>query len=312
MEYSSFVRSHSEEFARSLKLAEDLATLLDCEILSAANITVQKFDVIGLAIVRLEVFDDLGALCFRHGIPVPELEPEILELCRPKTESKKDSGGIRRLVKIARQSVGGKKPKADAKRDLLAIMRCLELMPGLAGREEDLCCFKAMANALLLQLGLPTLRPDFAAVKVPNSMGCPFAPRPLKVLIVDDDIREIVRTLRNLAGWPGLQFDVLRFWPDCDRWSCTADQQAEIVSTAVKDMLSRKPDIIVMDEGLPVTDGGELIKAVKAAKPEFQIEFVGSTGGDGHQLREAGAILNLSKGRDPGPLIQAIRRFGRG
>lgn len=308
MTHSSFVQSHAAKLGDVLKVAADLAMLLDHEILSAATIAGQKFGTDRLALVRLEVLDDLGVLCFKQGVPVPELEPEILELCRPKSTDEKHSELIHGLVRDARRSVGGRKPKSDAKRDLLVMAHCLELMPGLARSDAELLCFKAMFNALLLQLGLPTLRVDFAARKVTNALDR-MAPRPLRVVIVDDDVNEIVRTVRNLAGWPCLQFDPLHFRPNCDRWNCPSEKVAEIVRAAAQTIVDRRPDIVVMDEGLPISNGGEIIKAVKALKPESKMQFVGSTGGSGDQLKAAGALLNLEKGGNPGILEQAIWRL---
>lgn len=309
MEFSSFALQQAEKLGESAKIAADLAMLLDHDILSAKTIAAQKFGAARLAVTRLEVFDDFCALCSRKGIPVPELEPEILALCLPQRPEKKAAAVIRGLVKDARRRLGRKRPKADARRDLLAVARCLELMPGLVDGKDTRAAFQGMFNSLLLELGLPTIRPDFAGLMVPNAAGCLSAPRPLTALVVDDDIAEIVRTLRALAGWPGLRFSVLHFAPDGDRWNCPPDKKAEIVRDATTAILKARPDIIIMDEGLPVTDGGELIKAVKAAKPDFQIEFVGSTGGSGSMLKAAGALLNLEKGLRPEVLEEAIRRF---
>lgn len=62
-----------------------------------------------------------------------------------------------------------------------------------------------------------------------------------------------------------------------------------------------------MDEGLPGVNGGDVIQAIRAQKgTEWKIVFVGSTGGAGEQLREAGALLNLEKGRRPEILASAI------
>lgn len=311
MEFSSFALQQAEKLGESAKIAADLAMLLDHDILSAKTIAAQKFGAARLAVMRLEVLDDFCALCSRQGIPVPELEPEILALCQPRRPAKDEAAAIRGLVKDARSRLGRRRPKADARRDLLAVARCLELMPGLVGGKDSLAAFRSALNSRLLELGSPTVRPDFSGLVVPNAAGCLPAPRPLTALVVDDDISEIVRTLRALAGWPGLMFGIMRFAPEGDRWNCPPEKKAEILGEATATVLKARPDIVIMDEGMPIVDGGELIRAIKAAQPELRIEFVGNSGGMGEALKQAGAIGNMRKGMEIEPLERAIRRFGR-
>ncbi|MFA5185196.1 MAG: hypothetical protein WC551_01805 [Patescibacteria group bacterium] len=314
MELSPFVSIHAEKFgAATGKLAMDLAALLDSETLSIKVIEVLGSEASRLALVRLEVFEDLSAVCVQCGIRPPELEIETLLLCRPQAGSEKEAENVKELVSEARRRVGLSGLSGDNMSDLLSLTCCLEMMPGLAGSWDDrFVVFRAALNAQLLKLGKPTIRPDFSGMSVKGAVGRLAAPRELKVVIVDDDVREIVRTTRALAGWPNLTVAPFRFTvaeADCE---ATPERTEEILRATAQSVIDIRPDIVLMDEGMPVINGGQLILAIVSLKPDFQVEFVGNTGGSGHALREAGAIMNLDKGRDFNPLIQAIRRFGRG
>lgn len=311
MELTGFVRRHAETFGTaSGKLAADLAALLDGELMSTQAIHAQGRKDNQLALLRLEVFEDFCAVCAQCQVPVPELDRVTLEHCLPQAGSKEDAKKVMDLVDDAHRLVNFSGPVGDCKSRLLSLTCCLKLMPGLAvGYGDGFSIFRAALNLQLLVLGKPTMRPDYSAMQVMGAVNQQAAPRELNVVIVDDSVCDIVRTLRALAGWPGLRFGILHFAPVCDRWNCSLEKKVEIVRATTATILKARPDIVIMDEGLPVSDGGELIRAIKAAEPDFQIEFVGSTGGSGNQLRDAGALLNLEKGRAPKVLGQAIRRF---
>lgn len=311
MSVLQYVDAHSAVLGESAKLAADLAALLDHSVLSAATIEAQKYDPARLAIQRLEVFEDVCALCAQAGIPVPELEPEILELCRPKAGSDKDTKAIADLVVAARGKLGRKRPKADPRHDILAICRCLERMPGLAPvYDGKLDRFRAVVNAALLELGLPTIRPSYPDRHVRGEMSGMKPTKAVRVVVVDDDVSLIVSTIRELAGWPDLTFVPFHFTIDGDTYGLSAAQRAEVSRKSAADILALNPDIVCMDEGLPGVHGGEVIEAIRTQKGEvWQIAFVGSTGGVGEHLRDAGALLNLEKGRHPGVLAQAVGRF---
>jgi CheY-like chemotaxis protein len=177
------------------------------------------------------------------------------------------------------------------------------------GYGDGLAVFRAAINLKLMAVGKPTIRQDFS-LQVKRADGCQSPSRPLTAVVVDDDPLEICRTLRALAGWPSLTVVPFLFSPDLVPGSADDRSLAgQLLTVAAGAILELKPDIVIMDEGMPVVDGGQLIRAIRELNPEHEIEFVGSTGGMGEGLRAAGAILNLKKGAYLEPLEQAIRRL---
>jgi CheY-like chemotaxis protein len=311
MELTGFVRRHAEIFGTaSGKLAADLAALLDGELLSTQTIHAQGRGDNRLALMRLEVFEDFCAVCAQCGIKPPELEIEMLLPCLLQAGSEKEAAKVQGLVLEARRNVGLSGLIGDSMSDLLSLTCCLEMMPGIASEWDGrFAAFRAVLNAKLLKLGKPTLRPDYSAMQVGGSVNRLAAPRMLKTLVVDDDRREIIRTMRALAGWPNLSVVPFHFAVAKADRDASPERAEEILRATAREILDLRPDIAIMDEGMPVVNGGHLVTAIRALEPDFRIEFVGSTGGTGRDLREAGALLNLEKGRNPEILEQAIRHF---
>jgi len=83
---------------------------------------------------------------------------------------------------------------------------------------------------------------------------------------------------------------------------------------AVADMDKLKPDIVLMDLVMPVMDGIEAIRQIKAGHPSIQILVLTSFATDDKVFPaiKAGALGYLIKDTSPEELINAIRQVHRG
>jgi len=79
---------------------------------------------------------------------------------------------------------------------------------------------------------------------------------------------------------------------------------------AIADMDQLKPDIVLMDLVMPVIDGIEAIRQIKAAHPEIQILVLTSFATDDKVFPaiKAGALGYLIKDTGPDELLRAIRQ----
>ena len=83
---------------------------------------------------------------------------------------------------------------------------------------------------------------------------------------------------------------------------------------AVTDMDKLKPDIVLMDLVMPVMDGIEAIRQIKAGHPSIQILVLTSFATDDKVFPaiKAGALGYLIKDTGPEELVQAIRQVHQG
>ena len=83
---------------------------------------------------------------------------------------------------------------------------------------------------------------------------------------------------------------------------------------AVADMDELKPDIVLMDLVMPVMDGIEAIRQIKAAHPSIQILVLTSFATDDKVFPaiKAGALGYLIKDTGPDELVRAIRQVHQG
>lgn len=79
--------------------------------------------------------------------------------------------------------------------------------------------------------------------------------------------------------------------------------------TALRDLIDDKPDVVLMDIGLPGMSGIECIRKLKAKKPELQIIMLTVYEDDDHIFKAlvAGASGYLIKKTPPARLLEAIQ-----
>jgi DNA-binding NarL/FixJ family response regulator len=90
--------------------------------------------------------------------------------------------------------------------------------------------------------------------------------------------------------------------------------EAEDGQAGIKLALQLEPDVILMDIGLPIVDGIEATKKIKAAKPSCNILIFTSRDSeqDVFAALGAGADAYIMKGASPDQLIAAIRAVSEG
>ena len=83
---------------------------------------------------------------------------------------------------------------------------------------------------------------------------------------------------------------------------------------AIADMDSLKPDLVLMDLVMPVMDGIEAIRQIKAGHPEIQILVLTSFATDDKVFPaiKAGALGYLIKDTGPDELVRSIRQVHQG
>ncbi len=116
-----------------------------------------------------------------------------------------------------------------------------------------------------------------------------------KILVIEDteDNRRILRDLLTAAG-----YDVI---------------EAVDGMTGVAIALERRPDLILMDIQLPVIDGYEATRRIKADPTTQNIPIIAVTSyalaGDEAKAREAGCNGYVAKPYSPRLLLQKVREF---
>jgi putative two-component system response regulator len=118
--------------------------------------------------------------------------------------------------------------------------------------------------------------------------------QPLRILVVDDDegLRELISTTFEVA-----HIEV---------------EEAENAKSAAQRIASRRPDVIVLDVGMPGIDGLVFCRGIKADPYTADIPVVLLTGDPISELsgREAGADAFLRKPFSPLALLAVVQRLG--
>jgi len=113
----------------------------------------------------------------------------------------------------------------------------------------------------------------------------------LRVMVVDDEERPR-RALRAL----------LQTYPDID-----VVGEAENGREAVRLIDERRPDVVIMDYSMPIMDGVEATRRIKAARPRTRVVLVTVYASAQPEARAAGADAFLLKGFSAEELIRALR-----
>lgn len=305
MHLSVFVSERSASFGKRLKIARDLASILDGPLLDL-SIMKDADEVMGLATARQDLFEKFSAVCARSGVPVPSLERETVRAMIPRPDPEDDgleeAGSLATEVQRQVGDVDRHGISQDVARDCLAVARTLELIPSFMKRwgSPRPTTIKAVLNDMLMKLMLEPIRPDHKEMVVVDATRMTPPHRALSVLVVDDEIGMIVDTLCVLVGWPNLTLDALRVGQDFG-----ADR-AEACAKLADGIIERKPDIVLMDQGMYPMSGSSVIREITGRAGRPSIVFVGNTGGQGDELAREGAIGNCRKGQDLSPLLQAF------
>ncbi len=263
MKWTEFVNEF--DFSPNSTLAAGLAALLDADFLNPTNTEKGGRSV---AKLRLKLFDEFCAVCVQSGIPAPLPEESTLRALLPGVTAEV----LAEAQAICDQVMAATNKMSDDPFDdpvLMAVRSrafVIDRMPWLltdfaADRDSTL----ASLNLCLMSLNLPLVRPNFAAMELRSAVSEPKPPRPLKVLVVDDSLDEVVRTLRALVAWPDLDLDAFHFRSD---WSAPRDAES---NAAAAEVLKRRPDLVLMDQGLGPIKGSDLIRRIRETMTEMGI-----------------------------------------
>lgn len=302
MKLVPFVNQHVSQFGNQRKAAQDFATLLDSTAFDVASGPANE-ERTTLARARQSLFEVFCAVCVQAGLPAPELERETIQAQLPSPSSDPSrQQPVRDMIASVRERLAGQ-PGGQAADDVAALLRTVELLPGLMdsfGSSSD--TLMAMLNSRLMDAGLQPLRPNHATMTWSNAASQAAPARPLRVLIVDDSPDEVIRTFRAIVGWPGLDIEALVVTVG---WNSQRDVALQDTARAV---IERQPDVVLMDQGIGLIRGSDVILKIRQLEPEAKMVFVGNTGGSPEDLEGAGAIGNMSKGCDLWPFKAGLRR----
>jgi signal transduction histidine kinase len=120
------------------------------------------------------------------------------------------------------------------------------------------------------------------------------APAPLRALLVDDSL-DTIQVLSWLLTSKGLRI-----------------REVSSVAEALDAVRAEKPDVIITDIGMPVQDGYDLLRLLRADEQTRTIPVIAATGYVGsreqEQMAEAGFSATLSKPFDLNELLNALER----
>ena len=308
MKYLEMVKNHVADTASKLML--DLASLLDNALFQLDGVK-DDWKRTEMAALREEVFHDFCALCVQNGIPVPAVEETLIAAQAPSADEKTREAHLVRvktfvepvLVKI------GRKRSAKAKQ-LRALTECLSNLPSLSGYSGQVSAkqLECVINQMLIELGQEPVRPDYHSRKVGSVNGQPRAEK--KVIIVDDDRKEMLKTARALAGWDGLEISFYLYESSGDHWNMTPEKRQAELSKAAQAVVETKSNVVLMDQGLGPIEGDDLVHTIHEICPNGTPVFVANTGGSDDKLRSAGALENCEKGRRLGGVARAVQYYG--
>jgi signal transduction histidine kinase/CheY-like chemotaxis protein len=189
--------------------------------------------------------------------------------------------------------VQGKQPPNRARGGLglgLALVRSLVELHGGTVRAESAGPGKGSAFELRLPARPATDAPSVAAVRQTNGHE-----GPLCIAVIEDnaDVRETLRQLLELRGHEVVE--------------------AEDGQRGIELVLSRRPDVALVDIGLPGVDGYEVASRVRAASATRLVALTGYGGAeDRNRAVSAGFDAHLVKPVDLDALSRVLERFAHG
>lgn len=314
MSYADIVKKYSAKFAECgfLDYVSGLAFLLDSELFAIPPVKEWEWKTKEHVEERKRVFTQFCAVCVRAGVEVPDVEPVFFDILLRDTsassgytdpEAEKETA----MIKCVREQLQGN-TSHDA-RDCELILSILELFPsrGVFRFSEEK--FLAKLNIILINLGLSPIRPEYSEVNiVPPRIDAPA--EEVKILIVDDDPGVALKTALALAGVQNILISFFHQKGTGSFEELEGQELQDLLTETARDVLSKRPDIVLMDRGLNDINGEDLIRKIKELFEESPI-FVGNTDGDPEHLYEVGALRNFQKGKDPDGVNAAIRQLSR-
>lgn len=308
MKYENLVKSHAHKLIISglWKITSDIAAILDDPIFGYPNgEKIDSYMLCHRAQIREELYDIFCAAFASISLPLPPLEPEFYESVLKKKVEEKNSAEAKRISNHVGSQI--KKSKDTTSVTLrYSIIQIIQMFPSCLDYDSlDRRTLIAQLNKLLIDDGCEPIRPDYSVWKRNGASQMKAPESKIRILVVDDDIAELAKTLRRLAGWQNII--LLAFKYNRRGYSNEPKIATELVSAA-KDIAYLRPDVVLMDQCLDTDlDGSALIPVIKGIAPN--IRFVSNTSGSDDEQRKVGAFPSSNKGENLKPIAQAIESF---
>jgi CheY-like chemotaxis protein len=305
--YTKFVSQHEVVFDTQFKIAMDLAQLLDGDCLVVPSKEERNFSADQIALLRIRVLENLRSIAGKHGVEPPPMEQGLFEGLVPTAEQDKKLSELVDSVYSEAMSKVFELPNLESKLQVVQLLDVIVMMPTLLSeyRGPNVEQTLGLLNSLLMKLGVEP-RAMYSLSDFSFGSSIPAPNRELRLLIVDDDPLEIARSYFALVGSPNTVIESFRVEHEELESSEEIEERLKFIA---QDVLRCKPDIVLMDQGMPPFKGSDLICAIHDVSVNRDIYFVGNTGGSLHELEQSGAHGNFAKGRDPGCILRAFRYF---
>jgi CheY-like chemotaxis protein len=236
--------------------------------------------------------------CVGANAPVPDLETALIECHLPQNVEDKNVKASEELAKVLTSRVKGHDGiTADVVRGMAIMFTAFPNLQGYGSVDSN--ALVAMANRNLIKMAREPIRPKYEPLTVDRQIP----PRPLTILIVDDDIGEILKTASSLAGWPDVGVSWIHQKSNLGYSPSLATIENAIVELA-QAITARGCDVVFMDQGMRDVEGDKVV--AKLIEQGTRMVFVANTGGDGGQLKNAGCVASAEKGGKIGKAMQIV------
>ncbi len=308
IDYVQYVESH--DFKEYKKYALDLASLLNNSDLAVEG---DKYSIKSKAETRAKVFDYFCAACVKAGVEIPPLGEELFMPFVPEDHTSSEVEPKAKKVLEIKEGVDAQteqmedtemKKQIDTLTEfLLLFAEKFDLESGFGGISTKEII--SLLNKKLTEKGLKPIRPDYSKLDLKTRSGETAPERSMKLLIVDDDFREIINSFLGVAGWSNVTIEYLH----CGRDYNDRSSREKKISDLAEKIFAKNPNVILMDQGIgDGINGSDILKVMNGDPRSADIRTVGNTGGNDDELRAQGAYRNFNKGRgDLAGLRSALR-----
>lgn len=310
IDYIQYVEGHN--FGEYKKYALDLAYLLNNPDLAVKG---DEYARKSKAETRNTVFDYFCVACAKAKVDVPPLSEELF---MPFVPEDYNSSEVEPKMKQALEIKKGVDTQSEQIEDieikkqintltefLLLFAEKFDLKSGYGGISTKEII--ALLNKKLTEKGLEPVRPDYLKIDIKTKLEEEAPAKPIKLLIVDDDFKEIISSFLSVAGWPNVSIEYLH----CVRDYNDQSSKDSKISNLVEGILACAPNVILMDQGIgDGINGSDILKVMNSDPRSADIRTVANTGGNQDELRAQGAFHNFEKGRGRADgLRRAIKNF---
>jgi hypothetical protein len=308
MDYVQYVESHN--FGEYKKYALDLALLLNNPDLA---VTGDEYARRSKADIKTIVFNHFCSVCVKSGVEIPPLSQDLFMPFVPEDFNSSEIRSRTEQVLEIKKGVDDQTGQLEDIEVKKQIDTLTEFMLLFAEKFDADSGFRgvstneiiALLNKKLIEKGLKPVRPDYSKLDLKTRVKEEAPKRPIKLLIVDDDFKEVVNSILGVAGWPNVNIEYLY----CERDYNDKSSKETKVSLLADKIFACSPDVILMDQGLDMNvNGSEVLKTINSDPRSVNIKAVANTGGNDEELRAQGAHSNFQKGHGK---MDGIRRAVR-